>query len=362
MAQRFAPPLAPWHGGLSPDSLARLMPMYLELDSRGVICAQGPTLAKLVAGPGLLGQPFFARFDVRRPSHLRSMAQLLRHAGDRLQLELRDPTPRPIGLRGLAVPTGSGGAVVNLSFGIGIVDAVRQHDLTDDDFTPTDLCVELLYLVEANAAVLAELHALNRRLHGAMRMAEEQAATDALTGLRNRRALDFRLHDLAQRGDPFALMHIDLDYFKQVNDRLGHAAGDHVLTAVARILSEETRGTDIVARTGGDEFVILLPGPCETAGVMAVAERICARLRQPIPFAQAECRISGSVGVCMAAPGPAPIHPDHILAEADRALYAAKAAGRGQVRLSLRALSDTTAIAPDGTGAISPDPPSAPPI
>lgn len=149
------------------------------------------------------------------------------------------------------VPTLDGGAFLNLSFGIGVAEAVRRHALTVEDFAATDLTVEMLYLVEAKTAVMDELRNLNRRLQGAKVAAEEQALTDQLTGLRNRRALDLQMKALIRLGASFGLMHIDLDFFKQVNDTLGHAAGDHVLREVARVLTQETRATDMAARVGG---------------------------------------------------------------------------------------------------------------
>ena len=146
--------------------------------------------------------------------------------GQRLHVDLRGKGDT---FRGLAVPTGDGGMLLNLSFGIRLIDAVRQHALTDADFAATDMAVEMLYLVEVKQAVMTELRRLNLRLQGAKATAEEQALTDTLTGLRNRRALDVSLPALIGQGVAFGLMHIDLDYFKQVNDTLGHAAGDQVL-------------------------------------------------------------------------------------------------------------------------------------
>ena len=177
-------------------------------------------------------------------------------------------TARAPGFRGLAVPLDGGGVLINLSFGMTVVEAVRDHRLTDADFAPTDLAMELLYLVEAKTAVMQELRDMNRRLEGAKTAAEEQALTDTLTGLRNRRAMDMALSRLMLRGTPFGLMHLDLDFFKAVNDTLGHAAGDHVLRQVARVLRVQMRGGDTVARMGGDEFVVAPAGAgrCVDAG------------------------------------------------------------------------------------------------
>ena len=116
----------------------------------------------------------------------------------------------------------------------------------------------MLYLVEAKSAAMDESRALNSRLQGAKIAAEEQAFTDTLTGLKNRRALDHVMARLLAMGEVFSCMHVDLDYFKSINDTLGHAAGDHVLQVVAQVLVAETRAPDTIARVGGDEFVILV--------------------------------------------------------------------------------------------------------
>ncbi len=316
---------------LGPEALGALMPMHLLIGADGRILACGPTMQKLMQGKPLLGFDFFDVFEVRRPSGLGSLSALRARSGGRIYLNAR--TMPATGFRGIAVPLAGGkGMVINLSFGIGLVDAVRDHQLTDADFAPTDLAVELLYVVEAKSAVMQELRDLNLRLQGAKSAAEEQALTDTLTGLRNRRALDLALAVATGGPRPFALMHLDLDFFKAVNDTLGHAAGDHVLRSVARVLTDETRANDTVARVGGDEFVILLPGLTDPTKLEQIGQRIIAKLCEPIPYEGQMCRIAASVGVTYST---AYTHPqsDEMLNDADQALYSAKRAGRGCVRL-----------------------------
>lgn len=313
------------------DALGKLMPLYLWVTPTGLIRAVGPTLAKLCAEP-LIGRRFLDCFQVDRPRALYSMADVQALQGQRILLSLR--AGADTSLRGQAQPLSGGqGWLLNLSFGISVSDAVRDHRLTNADFAPTDLTVELLYLTEVKAAVMGELAALNTRLQAAQRESEARALTDALTGLANRRALDIELSracHLAARGEgPFALMHLDLDFFKAVNDTLGHAAGDLVLCEVAQVLREETRKSDMVARVGGDEFVMILRGEADATHVARVAARIISELERPILYEGEPCRISGSIGVTLSRFYGVP-DPERMHADADEATYAAKRAGRGR--------------------------------
>lgn len=317
---------------LSAPSLARLMPMYLWLDQNGAILGAGPTLAKILGTHDLAGRNFFDSFKVKNPRGITGIDALAANAGVRLQLNLRGGARTAF--RGLVVPVACGaGVLVNLSFGITVGQGVRDHGLTDADFAPTDLAVELLYLTEAKALVMDELRDLNSRLEAARRQAEADALTDTLTGLANRRAFDLAFAMLIRGGHSFGLMHVDLDYFKQVNDNLGHAAGDHVLRRVARRLHGEIREADTLARLGGDEFALLFPGLSDPDLLAGIADRIVARLDQPIDYAGQPCRISASVGISISDDYSAPTAA-RMLDDADAALYASKKAGRGRWTLS----------------------------
>jgi diguanylate cyclase (GGDEF)-like protein len=313
---------------LGPAALNGLMPMHVALTAEGRISSVGPTIARLAGDQRLVGGWFFTLFDVRRPGGVLAMRDLMERAGETLHLSFRPHTE--IGLRGLALPLATGkGMVMNLSFGIGVTEAVKVHALTDADFAPTDLTVELLYLMEAKSAVLNELRALNRRLDGARSRAEEQALTDTLTGLRNRRGAEAELARLVATAQPFGLLHLDLDHFKQVNDSHGHAAGDAVLTEVGRILRSVTRKGDTAARIGGDEFLLLLPACPDLESLTAVARRVLSRLQKPVDFEGQPCRIGGSIGLVLSADYDPP-DAERMIADADAALYASKRAGRGR--------------------------------
>jgi diguanylate cyclase (GGDEF)-like protein len=326
--------------GLSPQAMGQLMPMFLWLDRRGTVRALGPTLGKILGPDCPIGTSFSRHFQLGSARARRSGAAGagMMAGGRRLHLTL---CARPeISLRGSAVEIGQDGAegvLVNLTFGIHLAEAVRVFSLTEADFAPSDLAMELLYLQEAKTAVLDELRALNERLEDARRSAVTQALTDPLTGLANRRAFDLALDraikGLGLGGAPFALAHVDLDHFKAVNDTLGHAAGDFVLAKAAEVLREETRRGDVVARVGGDEFVLLLRGALAPERLAAMGARIIARLEQPWVFDGATCRISGSIGVALSAQY---VRPDAelMLADADAALYASKRQGRGRCTIA----------------------------
>lgn len=319
---------------LSFAELGRLMPMFVLVDARGRIRALGPTLARVLGQDNVIGTSFRRHFILRRTRDMSLREQLLAK-GRRLRLSLvNDPD---CGLRGSAVAfdaKGQGQVLVNLSFGIHLAAAVRKFGLTEADFAGTDLAMEMLYLIEAKHAVLAELTALTRRLDEARHAAESQALTDPLTGLANRRAFDEALNralrNRAVHGEEFALVHVDLDFFKQVNDRLGHAAGDAVLIGAAEALSAEVRRGDLVARVGGDEFMLLLRGMTERAKMTELAQRIIARVEAPRRVDGQECRISASIGVAFSASYAVP-EMDVMLADADLALYRSKNLGRGRV-------------------------------
>jgi diguanylate cyclase (GGDEF)-like protein len=153
------------------------------------------------------------------------------------------------------------------------------------------------------------------------------AYNDALTDLPNRRRFNdelYRLAALARRGgDPFALLLIDLDHFKHINDTLGHDAGDALLVAAAERLRAAVRQTDCVARLGGDEFAVLLT-PASDAIVGDVAQRIVESMRAPVTFGPHAMHISASIGAAVAWRDGV----ETLYKKADTALYRAKEAGR----------------------------------
>jgi diguanylate cyclase (GGDEF)-like protein/PAS domain S-box-containing protein len=155
---------------------------------------------------------------------------------------------------------------------------------------------------------------------------------DALTGLLNRRLLEDRLRQaigLARRHDKLAaLMLIDLDGFKQINDAYGHLSGDYVLRTVAKRMKECVRETDTVARLGGDEFVVLVTGQRTPEDSAAVAEKILASLISPIAGGGREFRIGASIGISVYPRDG--LTPEALLRHADAAMYRVKEAGKNR--------------------------------
>lgn len=168
--------------------------------------------------------------------------------------------------------------------------------------------------------------------------AQQLASRDTLTGLLNRRGIDAGLAALFERRRheqtlAIALMLIDLDYFKQVNDTHGHAAGDIVLKRVAEILEGAVRRSDLVARPGGDEFTVALVGVDSQAKIEQIAQDIIDEVRQPIDIGGGvQVRIGASIGIAMVGPADETAAP--VLQRADEAMYAAKQAGRCCVRFA----------------------------
>jgi diguanylate cyclase (GGDEF)-like protein/PAS domain S-box-containing protein len=171
----------------------------------------------------------------------------------------------------------------------------------------------------------------------ARKQAEEELAHlamhDALTGLANRRLLldrlDQALRRSARTGGVVALLYLDLDHFKAVNDRLGHDAGDRLLMSVAERLTAAARAGDTVARLGGDEFAVLVEGLDDIDAVFSVAERLADDLRTPVQLGRHEARVTASIGLVTAHDGDG--HAITMLGHADTAMYHAKDHGRDRI-------------------------------
>jgi diguanylate cyclase len=198
---------------------------------------------------------------------------------------------------------------------------------------------------EREQEVAARLHSLAERVahmeqeaQGYREHLEEQrqkALVDPLTGLPNRAAwserLDHEVTQWQQHGNTLLLAMLDLDHFKRINDNYGHLAGDKVLKIIASVLRKRLRGTDFIARFGGEEFVLLMPSTVPAAGLKLLESLRASIEACPFHFKGEPVTITVSIGMTAFKPGE---HSDQVLKRADQALYRAKNAGRNRVEPS----------------------------
>ncbi len=228
------------------------------------------------------------------------------------------------------------GAATTIGDGNDLFGALAVYSTQPDAFSRDEVS-----FLEATANVLAAAIG-RRRVEQELR---QQALHDNLTGLPNRILLFDRLTAalarLDRHGGSVAVLFIDTDDFKLVNDSLGHAAGDQIVSAVAERIAGELRRSDLVARFGGDEFIVL----CEDTDREA-AERVVARIRQalaaPIGLGDRHVVVTVSIGIAIAS--SAGLTPDDVLAQADTAMYSAKQAGKDRAAVfDLRMRQEVTA-------------------
>jgi diguanylate cyclase (GGDEF)-like protein len=226
----------------------------------------------------------------------------------------------------------------HLGIGAAVLSVAAQAEVDQLTGMPARFPMEwALYL-----AVLLTLVALLTRIN----RLQQDALFDAVSGLRNHRYFQVRLREEIQRADrysvPVALALLDLDDFKKVNDRFGHAIGDQVLWQVARILERSARATDAVCRYGGEEIAVILPATSATAA-LEVAERF-RRAIEECPDYNGP-RVTASIGVA-ACPEHAS-YSDTLIAAADAALYRAKNAGKNRV-LGAEIMADVETMQGEG--------------
>ncbi|MFD1746632.1 EAL domain-containing protein [Rhizobium helianthi] len=181
-------------------------------------------------------------------------------------------------------------------------------------------------------AAKQEAEAKNVELELARQRIEHNALHDPLTNLANRRKLDMELDELTResrnRRTQVSILHLDLDRFKQINDTLGHAAGDAMLVYAADVLRRNMKPDDLVARIGGDEFVIVVKNTADADAMAELSTRIINEIRQPLDFEGFSCRCGVSIGIAQAS-GPN-VDGRKMLVDADIALYRAKNQGRNR--------------------------------
>jgi diguanylate cyclase (GGDEF)-like protein len=209
----------------------------------------------------------------------------------------------------------------------------------DGHSVPRDLIAPAVFFLGACFVWLSALLSLQTsmdlmRIH----VLEHETVTDALTGVFNRRYLDRRmLEELARvrrYGHPLSILLLDIDYFKQINDRYGHPVGDRVLVALAQIVSEEIREPDVLARYGGEEFLVIFP-QTSLSGAMQIAERLRRRVEghrfgaSDLPEEADSLSVTTSIGVAELSDDVQDV--ERLLRAADAGLYTAKREGRNRV-------------------------------
>ena len=208
-------------------------------------------------------------------------------------------------------------------------------------WTPVHAAVVLALALTGTLVVLGWVMVLRKRIRESEERFRHMAQHDALTGLATRLVLQDRLNvalEAARRHrNGLALLMLDIDKFKLINDTFGHHAGDEVLRVTAQRMVETVRKSDTVARMGGDEFVVLLTDLSDPRSAENIAAKVVAALSVPVSFAGRELPVSVSVGVCSAS--AAELDADVLLRNVDAALYRAKEKGRNRFEVFTPAIA-----------------------
>ncbi len=329
------------------QALDEVAPFSLVVAGDGTLLHVGRSIRKTLSlDPADPPVGFFELFRITSPRRLRDTKDLAAACGKRLSLEAtRKDQTDPVTLRASIAATGSAqdAFIILMSLGADLPKLVDELGLSNQDFAHADPSTDLLYLLKTQTALLQDANDLAERLKAAKEKAEALALSDPLTGLPNRRALETytktRLFHGLSKGQRAHLLHIDLDRFKQVNDRLGHAAGDAILVRVTDDLRAACGPDGFVARIGGDEFVLILKTPSTMDDVRRLAADLIATISTPLEIGKQQAMVGASIGVTVIDP-EAPKNIDTYLLEADLALYDVKNAGRGAVKVFSGELQD----------------------
>lgn len=220
-------------------------------------------------------------------------------------------------------------------------ESFRPGRIVLGQIAPTLITV-LLILLAGTAMLLRKLLSSMMALHSSEIQAQHLAFHDTLTGLANRALfesrLDTMLNDLDGGGPSIALLYLDLDRFKAVNDTQGHAAGDQLIRMVGERLLESTRTSDVVARLGGDEFAVILHGIRSDADIEQSCQRIAEAINEPFNLNGGNANIGVSIGVAVAPRDG--IDRAELSRKADIALYRAKAGGRNRFTLFAKEMDE----------------------
>ena len=318
------------------ETVDLLFPLHVMLSPGGEIVGVGPTMARVL--PALtLNSDFLEVFTLEKPRRLKTLDDVREMLGRKLIISARLPSGTALQFRCVACEIkDSDNLLIDYSFGENLSEVIKQFHLTTSDFRPNDLSIDMLFMLESQKALLEDSRALAAALSDAKESAETAANIDLVTGIPNRRAFNRHLKELASGPageDEHALVHVDLDKFKAVNDTFGHAAGDRILQHAADCLSQAAGPRDLAARIGGDEFAMVLHKPPPNNEIERDLLDVLAKLSSPVRYGEHLCHVSASFGVARFLP-PQADPPDQPLVEADIALYEAKEKGKPVVFLT----------------------------
>lgn len=312
------------------DALDALMPLHLRVDHRGCVVAAGRTTKKLFRDTALIGRPLNELMRLKKPRFLVGTEEFAKLVGHKLVFETT--LSGAVELQAMLVATSNSAEwLFNFSLGANLSSISDAYGLLNKDFSLIDSSIDLMLVTALQANLLSTSQDLTTRLETSRMDAERRALTDDLTGLSNRAAFQKAIEDAVAASTPaskVALLCVDLDNFKSINDTLGHDVGDSVLRESTRRLREATRKSDFIFRLGGDEFAIIQTGENSTSDCESLAARIIEVMCTPFMLDGQSIMIGASVGVSMAPDNATSV--EQLFKTADIALYRAKTEGRGR--------------------------------
>ena len=322
---------------LGPGAIAVLFPLHIVINDAGWITSAGHTL-KAMTALDLAGERFDALIRIERPRSMTSCAELADRIGEKLALSMPAKDGGRVQLRGVPVPLAGpgGGYFIDLTFGAALSETVQRFELTGYDFKPNDASIDMFFAMQTQQALLEDSNRLAKELSAAKTEAEKMAYLDPVTGLGNRRAVEQWLKEFAiwqDRGAEAAVLHVDLDKFKKVNDTYGHAMGDVVLQRIADVLGAAAGQDDLAVRLGGDEFALWISKAPPPDALEALGRGLVDGMTAPITHGHRTMQVGASIGIVRFDPVEQD-GPEDLLKESDIALYEAKRVGNAVATLT----------------------------
>lgn len=332
---------------ISDDAISILLPMHLIVDGQGNLLGAGPTSRKfLPAHASNLDEVFTVIHPVCAGLAVGVLDDAVRRG---LRLELRLNASAQITLYAHPVRIGADRFLLDLSFGAGLPDAIKKLQLDISDFPASSLASELVFLHDANLAVMRNLPRLEQDCHRAQQNADNRAMMDPLTGL-----LNFQGFEKAFPGMPgsdlkkeygFALALLELEYLDEMVEFFGHAAGQRIIARVGRIIGDAMAKGDIAARLEWNRIALILPNIHDGMQARALCERIASAIAKPVPCGESYCHVAANWGIVMSSVSPGR-NLEAMLSDAEAALDGSRRSGGGQV--TILNLSENPYLRPHG--------------